>query len=77
MRAQAAGRTSRLTRARHAAGAKALAPPFPFTFAAAVIVDAFVDGFLIGISGATGPRVGIVMSAALSIEMAFLGLTFA
>lgn len=52
---------SKLARAREAAVSKL--PAFPFTFAAAVLVDAFVDGFLIGISGATGREAGIVMSA--------------
>jgi len=52
-------------------------PPFPVSFAVAVCVDSFVDGFLIGISGASGASAGLVMSIALTIEMGFLGLTFA
>eukprot|EP00164_Ancoracysta_twista_P015294 GFYU01025223.1.p1 GENE.GFYU01025223.1~~GFYU01025223.1.p1 ORF type:complete len:358 (+),score=86.48 GFYU01025223.1:80-1075(+) len=50
---------------------------YPFPLVIAVFVDAFVDGFLIGISSASGSNAGVVMTAALSIEMAFLGLTFA
>ena len=51
--------------------------PFPVTLATAVAVDSFVDGFLIGLSAASGTNAGFVMSAALSIEMGFLGLTYA
>ena len=46
--------------------------PFPVTLATAVAVDCFVDGFLIGLSAASGTNAGFVMSAALSIEMGFL-----
>ena len=49
----------------------------PVTLATAVAVDSFVDGFLIGLSAASGTNAGFVMSAALSIEMGFLGLTYA
>ena len=45
--------------------------PFPVTLATAVAVDSFVDGFLIGLSAASGTNAGFVMSAALSIEMGF------
>ena len=68
-------KTSKLAQARRLA--KPARPPFPFAFAVAVCVDAFVDGFLIGISDEGGTSGGIVMSAALTIEMGFLGLTFA
>ena len=68
-------KTSKLAQARRLA--KPAMPPFPFAFAVAVCVDAFVDGFLIGISDEGGTSGGIVMSAALTIEMGFLGLTFA
>lgn len=68
-------KTSKLAQARRLA--KPASPPFPFAFAVAVCVDAFVDGFLIGISDEPGSSAGIVMSAALTIEMGFLGLTFA
>lgn len=46
-------------------------------FAAAVLIDALVDGFLIGVSLSAGEKGGLVMAIALSIEMAFLGMTFA
>jgi len=64
------------TASRHTIAAVA-APPFPVSFAVAVCVDAFVDGFLIGISGSSGASAGLVMAVALTIEMGFLGLTFA
>jgi len=53
-------------------------PPFPIVLSTAVAVDALVDGLLIGISSASGgTKAGVVIAAALSIEMSFLGLTFA
>jgi len=42
-----------------------------------VTVDAAVDGFLIGIAYEAAHEAGAIMAAATSIEMAFLGLTFA
>lgn len=53
------------------------AVPFPVVMVVAVATDAMVDGLLIGISAASGTRAGVVITAALSIEMGFLGLTFA
>ena len=53
------------------------APPYPTTLVLAVCVDAMVDGFLIGISAASGTNAGIIMAIALTVEMAFLSLTFA
>ena len=53
------------------------APSFPFVLTVAVCIDALVDGLLIGISSASGAEAGVVITAALSIEMGFLGLTFA
>lgn len=53
-------------------------PKFPVALVLAVCVDALVDGFLIGISSALGhSNAGVVMTVALSIEMGFLGMTFA
>ena len=52
-------------------------PTFPVVLTVAVGIDAFVDGLLIGISSAGGANAGIVITVALSIEMGFLGLTFA
>lgn len=43
----------------------------------AVVIDAFVDGFLIGLAYIAEPRAGLVMAGATCIEMGFLGLTFA
>jgi zinc transporter ZupT len=43
----------------------------------AVVIDAFVDGFLIGLAYIAEPRAGLVMGGATCIEMGFLGLTFA
>ena len=39
--------------------AKERTPPFPVTLALAVGIDSFVDGFLIGLSSATGANAGI------------------
>ena len=52
-------------------------PPFPVVLTVAVTTDAMVDGLLIGISSASGAQAGLVITGALSIEMGFLGLTFA
>eukprot|EP00041_Stephanoeca_diplocostata_P021338 m.495825 g.495825 ORF g.495825 m.495825 type:complete len:216 (+) comp21802_c2_seq21:103-750(+) len=50
---------------------------YPTGLVLAVCVDALVDGFLIGISSAAGhANAGVVMTAALSIEMGFLGMTY-
>lgn len=37
-------------------------PPFPVSLLVAVVVDAFVDGFLIGISSASGSKAGVIMT---------------
>jgi len=50
---------------------------FPATFVAALSIDAGLDGLLIGIAMAAGPSAGTMLSASLSVEMAFLGLTLA
>jgi len=57
----------------------ARAPPYPVSLVVAVVVDASVDGFLIGLASANGTRAnaGLVLAVALTIEMGFLGLTFA
>jgi len=49
----------------------------PFSFLAAIVVDSFMDGFLIGITGAAGPGATIIMAGSLSVEMSFVGLTLA
>ncbi|OEU12896.1 hypothetical protein FRACYDRAFT_244169 [Fragilariopsis cylindrus CCMP1102] len=49
----------------------------PMSFLAAIIVDACMDGFLIGIAGAAGPSATIIMAGSLSVEMSFVGLTLA
>ena len=43
----------------------------------AVATDAMVDGLLIGIATSSGAQAGVVLTVALSIEMGFLGLTYA
>ena len=52
-------------------------PPFPVALAVAVGTDAAVDGLLIGISTTSGESAGLIIAIALTIEMGFLGLTFA
>jgi len=49
----------------------------PMSFLAAIVVDSFMDGFLIGITGAAGPGATIIMAGSLSVEMSFVGLTLA
>lgn len=53
----------------------ARAPPYPVSLVVAVVVDASVDGFLIGLASANGTRAnaGLVLAVALTIEMGFLG----
>jgi len=48
----------------------------PLALATAVMVDAAVDGMLIGLSYAASPSAGWAMAIATCIEMAFLGLSF-
>ena len=50
---------------------------FPLAFVLAVAIDSSLDGLLIGISSVAGPSAGPMMSASLSVEMGFLGLTLA
>ena len=50
---------------------------FPLQFVLAVAIDSCLDGLLIGIASAAGPSAGPMMSASLSVEMGFLGLTLA
>ena len=52
-------------------------PHYPWPLVFAVGTDALVDGLLIGISGAGSIGAGIIISTALTVEMGFLGLTFA
>ena len=51
-------------------------PRYPTTMVLAVLVDALCDGFLIGLSAASGTNAGLIMAIALTIEMGFLSLTF-
>jgi len=50
---------------------------YPYVLVMAVVTDSLVDGFLIGITAVSGHTAGLVMSLALSVEMGFLGLTYA
>lgn len=50
---------------------------FPLAFVLAVAIDSCLDGLLIGIASAASPSAGPMMSASLSVEMGFLGLTLA
>lgn len=51
--------------------------PLPKGMLAAVTVDAFVDGFLIGISTSVSVHTGLVLAAANVLEMGFVGAAFA
>lgn len=51
--------------------------PLPRGMLVAVTVDAFVDGFLIGISTSVSLHTGLVLAAANVLEMGFVGAAFA
>jgi zinc transporter ZupT len=57
--------------------ASMLMKAFPLQFMLAVAIDSCLDGLLIGIASAAGRSAGPMMSASLSVEMGFLGLTLA
>jgi zinc transporter ZupT len=58
-------------------GNPALAKQFPWAFVFAVAIDSSLDGLLIGTASVAGPSAGPMMSASLSVEMSFLGITLA
>jgi zinc transporter ZupT len=49
----------------------------PLSLLAAVYVDSFIDGFLIGISCVFSQHAGLVLAAANVLEMGFVGASFA
>lgn len=49
----------------------------PTALLAAVAIDSLLDGLLIGISTAVDPNTGPLLSASLTVESSFLGLTLA
>ena len=49
----------------------------PTALLAAVAIDSALDGLLIGISTAVDPKTGPLLSASLTVESSFLGLTIA
>jgi len=49
----------------------------PLSLLAAVYVDSWIDGFLIGISCVFSQHAGLVLAAANVMEMGFVGATFA
>jgi zinc transporter ZupT len=51
--------------------------PFPTAFLAAVVVDSFLDGLLVGIASTVQGTAGPMMALSLSVEMSFIGLTLA
>ena len=48
----------------------------PYSLIFAVVIDAFIDGFLSGIAYSADPKTGFVIAGATCIENGFLGLTF-
>mmetsp|Transcript_10098 Transcript_10098/g.26380 ORF Transcript_10098/g.26380 Transcript_10098/m.26380 type:complete len:100 (-) Transcript_10098:456-755(-) len=50
-------------------------PPNEYFCMLATTVDALCDGFLIGISAASGKNAGLILAIALTIEMGFLSIT--
>jgi zinc transporter ZupT len=46
----------------------------PISLVVPVVVDAMVDGFLIGLSSSISLRVGFILASANAIEMSFLGI---
>jgi len=57
---------------RHPLGAK-----LPWSLIIPVVIDSFVDGFLIGLSCSLSHHAGLVLAFATCIEMTFLGAAFA
>ena len=49
----------------------------PLSLLAAVYVDSFIDGFLLGISCQVNKHAGLVLAAANVLEMGFVGASFA
>jgi zinc transporter ZupT len=54
-----------------------LGDTLPMSLVVPVVVDCFVDGFLIGVSVALSSNAGIILAAANCLEMAFLGMAYA
>lgn len=55
----------------------ASAAAYPIGFLAAVAIDCVIDGIVIGTGFAVGTRQGVLVAAALALEMFFLGLATA
>lgn len=49
----------------------------PISLIVPVNVDAFADGFLIGVAYALSPKAGVILAAANTLEMASVGITLA
>lgn len=49
----------------------------PAGLLAAVAIDMLIDGLVLGIGFAAGPKVGLLLTIALTLEVLFLGLTVA
>jgi zinc transporter ZupT len=49
----------------------------PTAFLTAIVIDAALDGLLIGISTAIDPSTGPILSASLTVESTFFGITIA
>jgi len=54
-----------------------VAGPIPWSLALAVVIDSIVDGMLIGLASAVCRESGMLMATATTIEMGFLGYSFA
>ena len=52
-------------------------PKLPISFIALIFIDAFTDGFLIGLAYAVSPKAGIVIAFANTLEMSLVGISFA
>ena len=64
-------------RGRHGGGDVAKGSRLPLSLLAAVYVDSFIDGFLIGIACIFSQHAGLVLAAANVLEMGFVGASFA
>ncbi|MHB0953965.1 MAG: ZIP family metal transporter [Allorhizobium sp.] len=51
--------------------------PYPLTFIGPIAVDCVIDGIVVGAGFASGTRQGLLIAAALTLEMFFLGLATA
>ncbi len=60
----------------HAMAITQMGDTLPMGLVVPVVIDCFVDGFLIGVSVALSPKAGFILAFANCLEMAFLGMAY-